>query len=86
MFPVLFLSFLFCLAVLGVFAIKYEWLHGKPMSDEETVRRYLAREKSAKRIHKVGKFFAVGAMVIIIFVFLYWTFGRFIMWGYYLFF
>ena len=86
MFPIVFFSFLFGLAILGAFAIKYEWLHGKPMSDEETVSRYLAGEKSAKRWDKIIKFVTFVLMIIFLFIFFYWTFGRFIMWLYYIFF
>ena len=86
MFPILFFSFLFLLSIILTFGVLNGWFERTPKTDEQTVQEYFARANTAKRIHKVGKFFAIGAMVVMIFVFLYWTFGRFIMWGYYLFF
>lgn len=85
MFPIILITLIFCLSVVGVLAIKYEWFYGKTVSDEETVKRYLAKEKSAKILDKTISFLCFGFSIIFLFIFFYWTFGRFIMWAYYLF-
>ncbi len=84
MFPSIVMSMIFALAVLGTLSIKNGWLQRKPKTDEETVQAYLARANTVKILNRISNVFIFSATVVVLFVFFYWTFGRFLIWIWYL--
>ncbi len=75
MFFIIFLGCLIFLVILIFLLVKYEWLHGKPMSDEETVERYLNHKPLFSHKTLLGIAFSIDIIKIIWWSF--WTFAIF---------
>jgi len=85
------MALMFLLSSLLFLSIHYGWWSHKSTSDEETVRKYLAKlerpayvQKFYKGLYLTGCGISIfGGLIVFSFI-LYWFFGRYILWAYYL--